>query len=76
MMYRMQPYLPNDLYDLPTLSVGQADDLKIDTGEFRVWLSRMTPADFAGSGVEFQRVTYERLVDGRWVSCDGWGRPT
>ncbi len=55
-------YDPEELEALPTLCVGQADDLKIDTGEERVWLSRMTPADG-----EVYRVHVERLLDGMWT---------
>lgn len=45
-----------DIEKLKTLAVGQAADLKIDTGTFRVWLNRVT-----------NEVEYERLIDGRWV---------
>lgn len=52
-----------DLADRPTLSVGQADNLKIDTGETRYWLCRCGIAD----GMEWENtVTIERLIDGRW----------
>lgn len=45
------------LESLPTLSVGQADDLKIDNGDTRVWLSRMTIDD----GMEYDnQVTIEK----------------
>lgn len=30
---------------MPTLTVGQADDLKIETEDFRIWLSRCSVAD-------------------------------
>ena len=33
--------LKEHLEELPTLAQGQADDLKIDTGKIRVWLSRV-----------------------------------
>lgn len=43
---------------LPTLSVGQFDDLKIETKRTRVWLSRMTKAD----GMQYNnQVTVEKL---------------
>ena len=35
----------SELESLPTLSQGQADDLKIDDGNTRVWLSRMSIED-------------------------------
>lgn len=50
-----------ELEALPTLSVGQAADLKIDTGTIRVWVSRCGFRD--GETVPVQ---IEMLVDGRW----------
>lgn len=47
-----------DLEHLKTLAVGQAADLKIDTGTLRIWLNRVNG-----------QVEYERLVDGRWVEA-------
>lgn len=47
-----------DIESLKTLAVGQAADLKIDTGEFRVWLNRVS-----------NKVEFERLTDGRWEEC-------
>ena len=38
-------YKLSELEMLPTLSVSQADDLKIDDGETRIWLSRCTVED-------------------------------
>lgn len=56
-----------DLEALPTLSVGQTDDLKVDRGNRRVWLSRMTVAD----GMPYDnQVTVEILDRGRWVILD------
>lgn len=56
----------DDLADKPTLAQGQADDLKIDTGETRYWLCRCAVED--GMPVERQ-VTVERLSNqGRWVT--------
>ena len=55
-------YTKRELRKMKTLSTGQADDLKIDTGETRIWLSRCTVAD----GEPYNnKVTVERLVDGR-----------
>jgi len=59
----------SDLLALPTLAVGQADDLKYDDGKHRVWLSRTRPADWDGKS-GFKRVSYEVLRDGRWVPCE------
>jgi len=58
-------YTLKELESLPTLSVGQADDLKIENDDTRVWLSRMTTAD----GMEYDNmVTIELLIDGRWIT--------
>lgn len=56
-----------DLEDMPTLSVGQADDLKAEgedeDGPYRVWLSRCGVAD----GEPYpNKVTVERCRNGRW----------
>ena len=60
-------YAADYLDNLPTLCEGHMDDLKVDTGDMRVWLSRMTIAD----GAPFNNgVTIERLIDGRWVEVD------
>ena len=50
------------LEELPTLHSGQFANLKIETEDRRVWLSRMTAADG-----ETQPVQIERLIEGRWV---------
>lgn len=55
----------SDLKKLPTLSTGQADDLKIDTGTTRVWLARCG----------HPKITFERLREGRWEACDAYGVP-
>ena len=51
------------LLSMPTLSQGQADDLKIQTPQFRVWISRMTISDGAH---ENNAVTIEYYDDGQW----------
>lgn len=48
-------YTPKQLEHRPTLATGQAADLKIDTGKYRVWLCRVT-----------NRVEYEELINGCW----------
>lgn len=58
----MKTYTPEELEELPTLAVGQADDLKVDDGETRVWLCRCGPDD----GYFGPPVAYERLIAGRW----------
>ena len=63
----MTAYRLEDLEAMPTLCVGQADDLKIDTGTRRVWLSRMTIED----GMPYDnQVSVEKLIDGRWVEVE------
>jgi hypothetical protein len=52
-----------ELEALPTLAEGQADDLKIETGEYRVWLARTGVED----GEPFDnKVTIEADFDGTW----------
>ena len=51
--------LSSTLEKMPTLCKGQADDLKIDIGTKRVWVSRVD-----GS------VSVEELKDGKWVLSD------
>jgi hypothetical protein len=60
----------DELEAMPTLTEGQADDLKIDNddGE-RIWLSRCTAAD--GEPWD-NKVTVERLIDGRWTEVEWW----
>jgi hypothetical protein len=59
-----------ELEAMPTLSQGQADDLKIDTGKGeRVWLARCTRED--GEPWD-NKVTIERYIDGRWIECEWW----
>lgn len=60
-------YTLEELESLPTLSVGQADDLKVDTGNTRVWLSRCSVED--GEPYD-NKVTVERLAEGRWVEVE------
>ena len=48
-----------------TLATGQADDLKVDTGDVRFWLSRTGLAD----GEPFENtVTIELLEDDGWTT--------
>lgn len=55
-------YTYPELEAMPTLAVGQAADLKIDTGKIRIWISRCSMADG-----ELDPVQVEKLIDGRWV---------
>lgn len=54
--------------DLPTITVSQDEDLKIDTGVVRVWSSRGSIA--SGNGV---LLSVEVMVGGRypWVTVPG-----
>ena len=51
------------LHTLPTLNSGHFDNLKIDDGDVRVWLSRCSTAD--GEPYD-NKITIERLVEGKW----------
>ena len=54
-----------ELEEMPTISCGQADNLKIETEDMRVWLSRCGVED----GMPYDNmVTIERLREGRWVT--------
>jgi hypothetical protein len=57
---------------LPTLAVGQADDLKIDDGETRIWLSRCGVEDGEPYANKF---TVEKLINGRWVETKTYRAP-
>lgn len=69
---------PGEVYTLAeleamlTLKQGQADDLKMDLGDTRIWLSRMTKED--GEPCD-NKVTIEEYRGyqgrGRWVEV-GW----
>ena len=61
-------YTLAELEALPTLSEGQADDLKVDSGTIRIWLSRCGVED--GEPCD-NKVTIEEYRDGRWVEV-GW----
>lgn len=60
-------YTLTELQNLPTISQGQADDLKIDTGTERVWLCRCGVAD----GMPHDNnVIREQMIDNRWVRIE------
>lgn len=59
----MERYTLAELAALPTLCVGQTDDLKVDTGTVRVWLSR---CDVEDGELYAYRVTVEKRQNGRW----------
>lgn len=60
-------YTLKELKALPTLSTGQADSLKIETANTRVWLSRCTVED--GEPYD-NKVTVEKLRKGRWETAE------
>ena len=58
-------YTLKELKRRPTLSIGQAEDLKIETANIRVWLSRCKKED----GEPYNnKVTEEQYLNGRWVT--------
>lgn len=60
-------YTAEQLEEMETIHEGHYDNLKIDTGSMRVWLSRMTVAD----GMPYNnQVTIEILENGQWVTVD------
>lgn len=60
-------YTLSELQNMPTISQGYFDNLKIETSTIKVWLSRMTTAD----GAEYNNgVTIEKLVKGVWETVD------
>jgi hypothetical protein len=60
-------YTAAQLKRMPTISQAQIDDLKIDDGQTRVWLSRSEPGE-----EEFRQVTIENYnhAQGRWLIAD------
>lgn len=60
-------YTLDEIEAMPTIHSGQYDNLKIDDGQTRVWLSRLSIED----GMPYNNeVTVERLVDGRWTKAE------
>lgn len=56
-------YSVTELEAMPTLTRSLADDLKVDTGTVRVWLSRLTRED----GMPYDnQVTVETYDKGMW----------
>lgn len=60
-MEHLEQFTSKELESMPTLSTGQAEDLKHDDGEHRWWLDRVGHESGAT-----HRVAVEELVDGRW----------
>lgn len=56
-----------ELKALPTLQQSHTENLKKDTGNERIWLSRMT----VGDGMPYNnQVTVEVYTDGKWNTVD------
>ena len=60
-------YTVKELQDRETISAGQTDNLKIDTGTVRVWLSRCGVED---GNIKDNLITIERLINGSWEIVD------
>ncbi|MGH3722242.1 MAG: hypothetical protein ACRDRI_26070 [Pseudonocardiaceae bacterium] len=60
-------YAAEKLEQMPTLFIGFADDLKIETDTIRVWLARTTEEDGQPCN---NKVTIEELQDGCWVDIE------
>jgi hypothetical protein len=61
-------YSLDELEAMETLAVGQADDLKVDLGEVRIWLSRCGIEDGEPCN---NKVTIEEYDGQRWNEV-GW----
>jgi hypothetical protein len=60
----MRRFSLRDLCTLPTIQVGHTDNLKIETQNKRIWISRMTVED----GMPYNnQVTVEKLNNGEWT---------
>jgi len=54
----------NEIEEMETIIEGYADDLKIDDGRFKVWLSRVGIDD----GMPYDNaITIETVIEGKWV---------
>jgi hypothetical protein len=53
----------------PALDSGHFDNLVFNDGAHRVWVSRMTVADYGGDRAAWlrERLTIEKLKNGSWV---------
>lgn len=67
-MTHLEQYDVDDLARLPTLSQGQAEDLRVDEGGVRWWLSRVGPED----GQDYP-IGVEVCVRGRWSEVHRYG---
>ena len=64
-------YTVDELAAMPTIESGHFDNLKIEDGDYRVWLSRLT-----GRKTRPRKVSYQiRVGRDDWVDCDAYGLP-
>lgn len=60
-------YTAEQLRRMPTISTGQADDLKVESDCERVWICRCGVTD----GMPYDdAVSVENLKDGKWIETD------
>ena len=63
----MKRYTLRELQAMKTISQGHMDNLKIETDNTKVWLSRMTVED----GMPYNNmVTVEKLINGKWETIE------
>jgi len=60
----------------PTIEQGHTDNLKFQSSRLRVWVSRMSLADYDGDVKvwERERLTFEAYVSGKWRRIDREGK--
>lgn len=63
----MRHYTLSELEAMETLATGQADDLKVETEDTRVWLSRCSVED--GEPYD-HKVSVEQYDDRRWNTVE------
>ena len=63
----MKRYTLRELQAMKTILQGHTDNLKIETDNTKVWLSRMTVED----GMPYNNmVTVEKLINGKWETIE------
>lgn len=63
----MERFTLKEIKALPTIRSSHFDNLKIDTGSDRIWISRMTIQD----GMPYNnQITHEKLIRGNWKIVD------
>ena len=71
-MKHLEVYTPEELAEMPTLSQGHFANLKVDTGQLRYWLSRMTKEDGEKNAVQ---VEFYNQKLGSWKEIHAYGKP-